>query len=131
MSPLLLLPVPRTIAPPARPSAPPPPAPGCFGLSEPGNGSDAAAASTTATLDGDEWVLEGTKARLAQRPRYPSPGGGSGSEDLGEALCWLPPQAWITNAHDADAAIVIATTDKSLKHKGLSAFLVEARRPAP
>jgi len=42
----------------------------------------------------------------------------------------LPPQAWITNAHDADAAVVIATTDKSLKHKGLSAFLVEARRPA-
>jgi butyryl-CoA dehydrogenase len=71
---------------------------GCFGLSEPGNGSDAAAASTTATLDGDEWVLEGTKA-------------------------------WITNAHDADAAIVIATTDKSLKHKGLSAFLVEAGTP--
>ena len=68
---------------------------GCFGLSEPGNGSDAAAASTTARLDGNEWVLNGTKA-------------------------------WITNAHDAHAAIVIATTDKSLKHKGLSAFV---RRP--
>ena len=66
---------------------------GCFGLSEPGNGSDAAAASTTAVLEGGEWVLNGTKA-------------------------------WITNAHDAHAAIVIATTDKSLKHKGLSAFLV-------
>ena len=35
---------------------------GCFGLSEPGNGSDAGAASTTATEDGDEWVLNGTKA---------------------------------------------------------------------
>lgn len=35
---------------------------GCFGLSEPGNGSDAGAASTTATLDGDEWVINGTKA---------------------------------------------------------------------
>ena len=66
---------------------------GCFGLSEPGNGSDSAAASTTATLDGDEWVINGTKA-------------------------------WITNAHDAHAAIVIATTDKSKKHKGLSAFIV-------
>jgi len=66
---------------------------GCFGLSEPGNGSDAAAASTTARLEGDEWVLNGTKA-------------------------------WITNAHDAHAAIVIATTDKSMKHKGLSAFIV-------
>merc|ERR1719502_971895 len=71
---------------------------GCFGLSEPGNGSDSAAASTTATLDGDEWVLNGTKA-------------------------------WITNAHDAHAAIVIATTDKSLKHKGLSAFIVPTDTP--
>jgi len=71
---------------------------GCFGLSEPGNGSDSAAASTTATLDGDEWVLNGTKA-------------------------------WITNAHDAHAAIVIATTDKSMKHKGLSAFIVPTDAP--
>lgn len=66
---------------------------GCFGLSEPGNGSDAGAASTTATLDGDEWIINGTKA-------------------------------WITNAHEASAAIVFATTDKSLKHKGISAFIV-------
>jgi len=71
---------------------------GCFGLSEPGNGSDAAAASTTARLEGDEWVLNGTKA-------------------------------WITNAHDAHAAIVIATTDKSMKHKGLSAFIVPTDTP--
>lgn len=66
---------------------------GCFGLSEPGNGSDAGAASTTATLDGDEWIINGTKA-------------------------------WITNAHEAGAAVVFATTDKSLKHKGISAFIV-------
>lgn len=71
---------------------------GCFGLSEPGNGSDAAAASTTARLDGGEWVLNGTKA-------------------------------WITNAHDAHAAIVLATTDKDLKHKGISAFLVDTSTP--
>jgi len=57
---------------------------GCFGLSEPGNGSDAGAASTTATEDGDEWIINGTKA-------------------------------WITNAHEANAAIVFATTDKSMK----------------
>ena len=57
---------------------------GCFGLSEPGNGSDAGAASTTAKDDGDEWIINGTKA-------------------------------WITNAHEASAAIVFATTDKSLK----------------
>ena len=57
---------------------------GCFGLSEPGNGSDAGAASTTATDDGDEWIINGTKA-------------------------------WITNAHEASAAVVFATTNKSLK----------------
>lgn len=68
---------------------------GCFGLSEPGNGSDAGAASTTATLsdDGSEWIINGTKA-------------------------------WITNAYESSAAIVFATTDKALKHKGISAFVV-------
>lgn len=66
---------------------------GCFALSEPGNGSDAGAASCTATLVGDEWELNGTKA-------------------------------WITNAHEANAAVVFATTDKAAKHKGISAFLV-------
>ncbi|GMH51927.1 hypothetical protein TrST_g8222 [Triparma strigata] len=71
---------------------------GCFGLSEPGNGSDAGAASTTAVKTGDSYTLNGTKA-------------------------------WITNAHDASTAIVFATTDKSLKHKGISAFLVPTDAP--
>jgi len=66
---------------------------GCFGLSEPGNGSDAGAASTTATKDGSDWIINGTKA-------------------------------WITNAYESSAAVVFATTDKSLKHKGISAFIV-------
>lgn len=35
---------------------------GCYALSEPGNGSDAAAAKTTAQKDGDAYVLNGTKA---------------------------------------------------------------------
>lgn len=34
---------------------------GCFGLSEPGTGSDAAAQRTTAVRDGAGWVLEGVK----------------------------------------------------------------------
>ena len=34
---------------------------GCWGLTEPGSGSDAAAMITTATKDGDQWVLNGTK----------------------------------------------------------------------
>jgi butyryl-CoA dehydrogenase len=58
---------------------------GCFGLSEPGHGSDAGAASTTATKDGNDWIINGTKA-------------------------------WITNAYEASAAVVFATTDKSLKY---------------
>ena len=35
---------------------------GAFGLTEPGGGSDAGALRTTARIDGDEWVLNGTKA---------------------------------------------------------------------
>ncbi|XP_065078808.1 short-chain specific acyl-CoA dehydrogenase, mitochondrial-like [Ochlerotatus camptorhynchus] len=66
---------------------------GCFALSEPGNGSDAGAASTVANLKGDRWVLNGTKC-------------------------------WITNAYEAESAVVFATTDKNLKHKGISAFIV-------
>ncbi|MBS2002887.1 MAG: acyl-CoA dehydrogenase [Cyanobacteria bacterium SZAS LIN-5] len=34
---------------------------GCWALTEPGTGSDAAAQKTTARLDGDHWVLNGTK----------------------------------------------------------------------
>lgn len=34
---------------------------GCWALTEPGTGSDAAAQKTTAKLDGDHWVLNGTK----------------------------------------------------------------------
>ena len=35
---------------------------GAFGLTEPGGGSDAGATRTTARRDGDEWVLNGSKA---------------------------------------------------------------------
>ena len=34
---------------------------GAFGLTEPGGGSDAGATRTTAALEGDEWVINGTK----------------------------------------------------------------------
>ncbi|MGZ5353453.1 MAG: acyl-CoA dehydrogenase family protein [Actinomycetota bacterium] len=35
---------------------------GAFALTEPGGGSDAGAVRTTARLDGDEWVIDGSKA---------------------------------------------------------------------
>lgn len=66
---------------------------GCFGLSEPGNGSDAGAASTTASKVDGGFVINGTKA-------------------------------WITNAHEASATVIFATTDKSMKHRGISCFVV-------
>jgi butyryl-CoA dehydrogenase len=67
---------------------------GCFALSEPNNGSDAAAMATTAISDGDYYILNGTKA-------------------------------WITNGYEADAALVFATVDKNLKHKGVVALIVD------
>eukprot|EP00392_Amoebophrya_sp_AT5.2_P000323 g323.t1 len=66
---------------------------GCFALSEPGNGSDAAAASTTAKRDGDHYVLNGTKQ-------------------------------WISNCYEGAATLVFATTDKEMKHKGISCFVL-------
>ncbi len=41
---------------------------GCFALSEPEAGSDAAAQKTTATPDGDGWVLAGTKNWITNGP---------------------------------------------------------------
>ena len=33
-------------------------------------------------------------------------------------------KAWITNGFESEATVVFATTDKSKKHKGISAFIV-------
>jgi butyryl-CoA dehydrogenase len=71
---------------------------GCFALSEPNNGSDAAAMNTTARPDGDSYIINGTKA-------------------------------WITNGYEANAALVFATIDKSLRHKGVIALLVDMPTP--
>jgi butyryl-CoA dehydrogenase len=71
---------------------------GCFALSEPSNGSDAAAMLTTAKKDGNHFIVNGTKA-------------------------------WITNGYEADAALVFATADSALKHKGIVALLVDLKTP--
>ncbi|MBX7083123.1 MAG: acyl-CoA dehydrogenase family protein [Nannocystaceae bacterium] len=42
---------------------------GCFMLSEPEAGSDAAAQKTTATPDGDGWVIDGTKNWITNGPQ--------------------------------------------------------------
>ncbi len=67
---------------------------GCFCLSEPNAGSDAANQETTARREGDAYVLTGTKN-------------------------------FITNGNEAEYAIVFATMNKELKHKGICAFVVE------
>ena len=66
---------------------------GCFALSEPEAGSDAAAQKTTAVKDGDHWVINGTKN-------------------------------WITNGPVADVCVLFTMNDKSLGHKGITAFIL-------
>ena len=41
---------------------------GAFALTEPGAGTDAAAETTTAVLEGDEWVLNGSKIFITNAP---------------------------------------------------------------
>ena len=41
---------------------------GCFGLTEPEHGSEPSAMETSATRDGDGWVLEGTKTWITNAP---------------------------------------------------------------
>lgn len=67
---------------------------GCFMLSEPEAGSDAAAQQTVAVRDGDHYVIDGVKN-------------------------------WITNGPQADTGILICMHDKSLGHRGISAFVID------
>ncbi|ABC64497.1 acyl-CoA dehydrogenase family protein [Erythrobacter litoralis] len=74
----------------------------CFGLTEPGSGSDSAAMATTARPDpdGNGWILNGTK-------RY------------------------ITNAPHADVGLIMARTEKEAlpKNAHVSAFIVPMDTP--
>jgi alkylation response protein AidB-like acyl-CoA dehydrogenase len=71
---------------------------GCFCLSEPAAGSDAAGLQTSVRRDGDAYVLTGTKN-------------------------------FVTNGNEASYAIVFATLDRTLGHKGISALVVERGTP--
>ncbi|KAF5276717.1 hypothetical protein FQR65_LT16230 [Abscondita terminalis] len=71
---------------------------GCFALSEPDAGSDAANIQTTAVLNGNKYILNGTKC-------------------------------WVTSGLEGKAAVIFATVDKTLKHKGITAFLVPLPTP--
>lgn len=71
---------------------------GAYCLTEPLAGSDAASMESTATADGDSYVIAGEKI-------------------------------WITNGGIADVAIVFASYDRSLRHKGICAFLVDTTHP--
>ena len=71
---------------------------GAFALTEPNAGSDVAALESTARLEGDHYVLNGTKR-------------------------------FITNGGAAGVFVVFAYTNRELKHKGISAFIVERDTP--
>ncbi|MFG2837400.1 acyl-CoA dehydrogenase family protein [Streptomyces zaomyceticus] len=73
---------------------------GCFGLTEPGTGSDAGNLATRAVLDGDagDYVINGAKM-------------------------------FITNGTWADVVLLFARTDDTPGHKGISAFLVPTDTP--
>ncbi|MGH3519310.1 MAG: acyl-CoA dehydrogenase family protein, partial [Haloechinothrix sp.] len=71
----------------------------CQGYSEPGAGSDLAAVSTTAVLDGDEWVITGQKVWTS----------------LAHVADWC--------------FVLARTEPGSQRHKGLSYLLVPMRQP--
>lgn len=71
---------------------------GCYCLTEPNAGSDAASMETTARDEGDNYILNGEKI-------------------------------WITNGGIADVALVFASVDRDLRHKGICAFIVPTDTP--
>ena len=73
---------------------------GGLALTEPGGGSDVGALQTRAVKDGEEYVVNGSKM-------------------------------FITNADSGDAFCLLARTDPdpSIKHRGLSAFVIEKGSP--
>ncbi|HEU4429341.1 MAG TPA: acyl-CoA dehydrogenase family protein [Myxococcota bacterium] len=79
------------------------PAWGAMAITEPGAGSDSAAIETTATLDGDDYVLNGTKI-------FCTGGEGAATSPAGFVVVW-------------------ATVDKSAGRGGIKAFVVPSGTP--
>jgi len=71
---------------------------GCYALTEPNAGSDAASMESTAREEDKHYVLNGEKI-------------------------------WITNGSSAHVAIVFASRDRSARHRGICAFVVETDTP--
>lgn len=69
---------------------------GCYGLTEPEAGSDAANQQTRAVKDGNDYLLSGSKT-------------------------------WISCGTIATHALVFATVDPSLGHKGITCFIVDTK----
>jgi len=73
---------------------------GAFALTEPGAGSDAAAASTKAVADGDDYVINGTKCFISNM-----------------------------GPNEGDYVVLIALTEPDKKTKGMSAIIVDRGTP--
>lgn len=73
---------------------------GAFALTEPGAGSDAAAAKTKAIVDGDDYVINGTKCFISNM-----------------------------GPDEGDYVILIALTEPEKKTKGMSAIIVDRGTP--
>lgn len=46
------------------------------------------------------------------------------AKEVGSSFFLNGTKAWITNAFESEGGVVFATTDKSAKHKGISAFIL-------
>jgi alkylation response protein AidB-like acyl-CoA dehydrogenase len=80
---------------------------GCFALSEPASGSDAAAMRTAARRDGDAWVLSGTKNFITN----------GASADVAIVFAQTRPPS----TSDGEPA--------AARHRGIAAFIVEKGTP--
>lgn len=87
----------------------------CFGLTEPGSGSDSAAMQTTATRDGNGYVLNGTKRYITNSP----------NAKVGLIMARTSKEALPKNAHvsafivDMDSpGITIGKPDKKMGQQG-------------